>query len=89
MDKHETVIDIGDIPPPSRKRRAKEPKLATLRDVQAEMTKMYRKCFYRKEISSSELSRAVFALRCVAEIIEATDFEEKLKLLEDKPEDQP
>lgn len=84
MSKALTIVKNPDTLTPIGGPRKREPKLKTLRDIRTEMSRQYRACFYRQEMLPEDYSRAVFGLRALAEIIEATEFEERLQQLEGK-----
>jgi hypothetical protein len=60
-----------------------EPKLSSLRDIRTEIARMYRACFSRHQITPEDLSRAVYALHTLAEVIAAAEFEDRLNRLEE------
>ena len=64
--------------------KGRRPKLANLRDIRTEMSRLYLATFYRGELPPEDYTKAVFGLRVLAEVVEAVEFEDRLKQLEEK-----
>jgi hypothetical protein len=62
--------------PPHRVR-----KLNSLRGVRAEMVNVYR-ASRKGEIKTEDMSRFIFALRCIAQVIEQSDLEPRMDKIE-------
>lgn len=67
--------------PPHRVR-----KLNSLAGVRAEMVSVYR-ASRKGEMKTEDMSRFIFALRCIAQTIQETDHEERLAASERRLED--
>lgn len=63
-------------PPPHRVR-----KLNSLKGVREEMVSVYRAA-RKGEMKTEEMSRFVFALRCIAQVIEHSDLEARMAAIE-------
>ena len=82
MAKNLILLDKPDTPRGAVGSLKGEPKLKSLQDIRSEMSKIYRACFYRKVMNPEDFSRAIYGLRTIAELIEASAFEDRLKNLE-------
>ena len=76
---HSVIIDqttgeVESIPTPAKGRyRAK---LDTVADTRRELARVYREC-RQGEMEAAELTKLVFALKTIAGMIEASDFEKR------------
>jgi len=78
----EPDAEILDLAPPAR-RRVRPVKLVTIRDVRSEMAKLYREA-RAGEIDPQDMTRFVYALRSIGELIRDEDLERRIEALEGK-----
>ena len=84
MSKHLIVIRNQEVVSTDKpKRKSPEPRLQTLVDVRREIASVYRAARCRNEIDAQDASRFVYVLKCLAEVVEATTFEDRLTRLEE------
>ena len=85
MSKTLEIIPKEQTPPAQKKSTLLKgiPKLSNLREIRTEMSRIYRATFYQGKLLPEDYTKAMFGLRILAEIVEATDFEDRLQQLED------